>query len=78
MNVVQIGLGPIGIAISRLLIQKSDWHIVAAIDTDPAKQGRDLGDIAGLEQRLGLLVASQLPEFHTQPIDIALLTTVSD
>ncbi|MGQ4807698.1 2,4-diaminopentanoate dehydrogenase [Candidatus Entotheonellaceae bacterium PAL068K] len=78
MNVVQIGLGPIGIAISRLLIQKPDWHIVAAIDTDPAKQGRDLGNIAGLEQRLGLLVASQLPEFHTQPIDIALLTTVSD
>lgn len=77
MNVMQIGLGPIGIAISRLLIQKPNWRIVAAIDTDPAKQGRDLGEVAGLAQQLGIQVNSQLPNVHDHNIDIAFLTTVS-
>jgi hypothetical protein len=77
MNVMQIGLGPIGIAISRLLMQKPDWHIVAAIDTNPAKQGRDLGDVAGLGQQLGIRVSPQLPKLQKQDIDVAFLTTVS-
>src|SRR5215510_5202152 len=42
MRVLQIGLGPIGCAVSRLLVQKSGWHIVAAVDADPAKQGGDV------------------------------------
>ena len=57
MRVMQIGLGPIGCAVTRLLVQKSGWQIVAAVDADPAKQGRDLGEIVGLGQRLGITVA---------------------
>jgi 4-hydroxy-tetrahydrodipicolinate reductase len=77
MKVMQVGLGPIVIAISRLLIQKPGWHIVAAVDIDPAKQGRDLGDVAGLEQRLGVVVSDRLPEMREHDIDVAFLTTVS-
>ena len=77
MKVMQVGLGPIGAAISRLLIRKPGWNIVAAVDTDPAKQGRDLGEIVGLEQRLGIPVHGQLPDPHTHDVDIAFLTTVS-
>ncbi len=77
MKVVQIGLGPIGIAISRLVLQQPGWNLVAAVDTDPAKQGHDLGDVLGLEQQLGLTVAAQLPTCAPPDIDIAFLTTVS-
>src|SRR5713101_3568329 len=77
MRVMQIGLGPIGCAVCRLLVQKSGWHIVAAVDADPAKQGRDLGDIVGLEQRLGVTVASDLTALQGSDIDLAFLTTVS-
>jgi 2,4-diaminopentanoate dehydrogenase len=77
MKVVQIGLGPIGIAISRLLLQKPSWEIVGAVDTDPAKQGRDLGEVAGLAQRLGIVVRGQLAEVCTPEVDVAFLTTVS-
>jgi 4-hydroxy-tetrahydrodipicolinate reductase len=77
MKVMQIGLGPIGVAISRLLIQNPDWHIIAAIDTDPAKLGRDLGEVAGLSHQLGIRVNDQLPELHKHDIDVAFLTTVS-
>jgi len=77
MRVMQIGLGPIGCAISRLLVQKAGWHIVAAVDADPAKQGRDVGEVVGLEQRLGVTVASDLAAIPSSDIDLAFLTTVS-
>ncbi|HEY7495073.1 MAG TPA: dihydrodipicolinate reductase [Candidatus Tectomicrobia bacterium] len=77
MKVMQIGLGLIGTAITRLLLRKPGWNIVAAVDTDPAKQGRDLGEIAGLRQRLGISVQGQLPDLHPHDIDVAFLTTVS-
>jgi len=77
MRVMQIGLGPIGCAVSRLLIQKPGWHIVAAVDADPAKQGRDVGEIVGLEQRLGVTVSSDLATLQDADIDVAFLTTVS-
>ena len=77
MRVMQIGLGPIGCAVSRLLVQKAGWHIVAAVDADPAKQGRDVGEVVGLEQRLGVTVASDLAAIPSSDIDLAFLTTVS-
>ncbi len=77
MKVVQIGLGPIGMAVSRLLITKPDWHILAAIDTDPAKQGQDLGDIMGLKAPLDIPVRGHLPPLQPHEVDIAFLTTVS-
>jgi 4-hydroxy-tetrahydrodipicolinate reductase len=77
MKVVQIGLGPIGIAITRLLLQKPGWEIVGAVDIDPAKQGRDLGEVAGLARRLGIVVQGQLHQAYTSDADMAFLTTVS-
>jgi 4-hydroxy-tetrahydrodipicolinate reductase len=77
MKVVQIGLGPIGIAISRLLLQKPGWEIVGAVDVDPAKQGRDLGEVAGLARRLDVIVQGQLDEACAADVDVAFLTTVS-
>jgi 4-hydroxy-tetrahydrodipicolinate reductase len=77
MKVAQIGLGLIGTTITRLLAQRPDWQIVAAVDTDPAKQGRDVGEIAGLPQDIGIRVSHQLSDLHKYAIDVALLTTVS-
>jgi len=77
MRVMQIGLGPIGCAVSRLLSQKPGWHIVAAVDADPAKQGRDVGEVVGLEQRLGVIVTGDLSTLRGSDIDVAFLTTVS-
>ncbi len=77
MKVLQIGLGPIGMAISRLLMRKPGWDIVAAVDTDVAKQERDLGDVIGLEHPVGIQVRSDLPVLSPDDVDIAFLTTVS-
>jgi hypothetical protein len=47
IRVVQYGVGPIGASIVRLMRQKNSLEIIGAIDKDPAKAGRDLGEVVG-------------------------------
>jgi len=47
IRAVQYGVGPIGASIVRLMRQKQPIEIIGAIDADPAKVGRDLGDLIG-------------------------------
>ena len=47
IRAVQYGVGPIGAAIVRLMREKNSIEIVGAIDSDPAKAGRDLGEVVG-------------------------------
>lgn len=47
IRVVQYGVGPIGAAIVRLMREKQSLEIIGAIDKDPDKAGRDLGEVVG-------------------------------
>lgn len=47
IRAVQYGVGPIGASIVRLMREKQSIEIIGAIDSDPAKAGRDLGDVVG-------------------------------
>ena len=54
IKVMHFGLGPIGAAIVKQVATRPGFKIVGAIDIDPAKVGRDLGDVVGLPKRLGV------------------------
>lgn len=45
LRVVSLGLGPIGLAAARLAASKTTLQLVGAIDIDPDKVGRDLGEL---------------------------------
>jgi hypothetical protein len=47
IRAVQYGVGPIGAAIARLMRQKKSIELIGGIDSDPAKVGRDLGEVVG-------------------------------
>jgi 2,4-diaminopentanoate dehydrogenase len=47
IRAIQYGVGPIGASLVRLMREKEAIEIIGAIDTDPAKAGRDLGEVAG-------------------------------
>lgn len=57
IRVAHFGLGPIGASIVRLVAERPGLRIVGAIDVDPAKIGRDLGEVAGLGRRLKVVVS---------------------
>src|SRR5437764_2677436 len=60
VTVAQYGIGPIGAEIARLLLTKSWVRLVAAVDVDPNKIGRDLGEVIGLDREVGVKVTADL------------------
>jgi 2,4-diaminopentanoate dehydrogenase len=60
IKVLQVGLGPIGAAITRQLVERKGVRIVGAVDVDPAKAGRDLGEVAGLGRPLRIKVSDDI------------------
>ena len=57
IRVVHVGLGPIGAAVAKEIAARPGFRIVGGIDTDPAKLGRDVGDVAGLSNRINVKVS---------------------
>jgi len=56
LRVISFGLGPIGQAAARLAASKSTIELVGAIDVDADKVGRDVGELLGLDEKLGVVV----------------------
>jgi hypothetical protein len=78
IRVMHFGLGPIGATIVRQLVERPGFKIVGGIDIDPAKAGRDLGDVVGLRSRLGITVSDDAPNaLKTAKPDVVLLCTSS-
>lgn len=77
MRIIQYGLGPIGAAITRLVASRSHAVFVGAIDADPAKVGRDLGEVTGLGHLLGVTVSSDAAAVLAQEADVVIHCTGS-
>ena len=78
IRVMHFGLGPIGAAILQEVSSRPGFKVVGGVDVDPAKVGRDLGDVAGLPGRLGIKVSGDAAKAlkSTRP-DIVVLCTSS-
>jgi hypothetical protein len=59
-RVMIVGLGPIGAGVARQLAARRSFKVVAAVDVDPAKVGRDLGELLGLGKKNGVLVTDDV------------------
>jgi hypothetical protein len=57
IRVMHVGLGPIGAGIVRQVASRKGFKIVGAADIDPAKAGRDLGEVAELGRTLRVKVS---------------------
>jgi 4-hydroxy-tetrahydrodipicolinate reductase len=60
IRVVLVGLGPIGAAVARQLDVRKGFQLVGAVDIDPAKIGRDAGEVLELGPRLRVRVADRI------------------
>lgn len=56
-RVIIYGVGAIGAEAARLALQRPSIEVVAAIDSDPTKAGKDLGQVIGLGRNLGITVS---------------------
>ena len=66
IQVIQYGLGPIGSAIARHIVERAGLELVGGVDIDPAKVGQDVGEAIGLGHSLGFAVAGKLDQVLAQ------------
>ena len=78
IRVLHVGLGPIGLGVVRQVAGRKGLTAVGAVDLDPGKVGRDLGDVAELGRKLRLKVQDDVDAVirATKP-DVAVLCTSS-
>jgi len=78
IKVLHCGLGPIGAAVVKQVAERRGFRIVGALDIDPMKAGRDLGEVAGLGRSLKVKVSTDAKKTikATRP-DVVVLCTLS-
>jgi hypothetical protein len=78
IKVLHIGLGPIGAGVVRQVAGRKGLTIVGAVDIDPAKIGRDLGDVAGTSRPLRVKVTEDIARtIKAVRPDVAVICTSS-
>lgn len=78
IRIIQYGLGPIGSGVARHVVERPGLELVGGVDVDPAKVGRDAGDIIGLGRELGFPVTATLAETLARAgADVVIHTTSS-
>jgi 2,4-diaminopentanoate dehydrogenase len=78
IKVLHVGVGPIGAGVVRQITARKSLSIVGAVDVDPAKVGRDLGEVCGLGRRLRIKVTDDIARtIKAVRPDVAVLCTQS-
>jgi len=77
-RVMLVGLGPIGAGVARQLNARRNFKLVAAVDVDPAKVGRDLADVVDLGKRTRVTVGEDpVAAIRKARPDVAVVCTSS-
>ena len=78
IRAIQFGVGPIGASIARLMREKQAIEIVGAIDSDPEKAGRDLGEVVGAtDAPWGVTISADAQEVLGLSADVVIHATSS-
>ena len=76
VKVIQMGIGTVGQAATRSLAGKKGLDIVGAIDLDKEKVGKDLGEVAGLGKKLGIIVTNDADSLFAETYADVVIHTV--
>jgi 4-hydroxy-tetrahydrodipicolinate reductase len=78
LKVALYGVGAVGSLIAKFLLEKKGIEIVGAVDIAKDKVGKDLGEVLGLERKLGVKISNDVDAVLAKTkADIAIHTTSS-
>ena len=77
VKIVQYGVGPIGVEVAKYALKKKGTEFVGAVDIDPNKVGKDLGEFT-VGHKIGVTITDDAEELlkRTKP-DVVLHSTSS-
>ena len=56
IKAIQYGCGPVGCAVAKLANSRSNIELIGAVDVDPNKVGKDMGEVMGTGQLMGIII----------------------
>ncbi len=78
IKAIQFGCGPVGCAVAKLAYKRQNIELVGAVDVDPAKVGKDLGEVMGTSTLLGVTITDNINEIlANQKVDVVFHQTAS-
>ena len=78
IRVMHVGLGPIGALVAQQIVARKGFQLVGAVDIDPNKVGRDVGEVAEIGRRLRVKVTPDIARtIRAVKPDVAVLCTSS-
>ena len=78
IKVISYGMGAVGGLIAKFLLEKEGVEIVGVVDVAKDKVGKDLGEVLGLKQKVGMKISENLESvLKKTKADIAIHTTSS-
>lgn len=78
IRVIQYGLGAMGLGMVSMMLEKEDLEVVAAISASGRNVGLDLGEVLGLDRKVGLTISGQAEEvFKSVEADVVMHATCS-
>ncbi|MEZ5966651.1 MAG: dihydrodipicolinate reductase [Planctomycetota bacterium] len=77
LRVVSFGLGPIGVRAAQLAHARRNLELVGAIDVDPAKAGKDLGDLFQPATKTGITIEADIGALDRLRPDVVVHCTSS-
>ena len=78
LRVVLYGVGAVGSLIAKFLLEKEGVEIIGAVDIAQNKVGKDLGEVLGIERKLGIKVSADADMLLSKvKADIAIHATSS-
>lgn len=60
IKAIQYGCGPVGCAVARLANSRQNINLIGAVDVDPEKVGKDLSEVMGLDQPMGIIITDDI------------------
>ena len=69
LKVIIWGLGAMGSGMARTILEKKGLEIVGAIESMPEKCGKDVGEVVGFDNKIGVLVSSDADEVLKKKAD---------
>jgi len=77
IHVVIYGCGVIGRKIAQVLMDKKSFEVVGAIDIDPEIIGKDLGEVLGIQKKLGIRIEKDIEAITSRVKAQAVVLTTS-
>ena len=77
-NVIQVGLGPMGKIIAKLLLKRKNVNLKGVIDIDPQLVSKKLSKILDVENELEIIIESNIETvFSEEKVDVVIIATSS-